>query len=148
MLAPNKGEGAGSSPKSASTDPVSAEENERGYLMDANAFDNLDAAEYGGQSDVMDLKVGEVAGPLSYTGFSTITTDLGDATSHTAIHTDTKESIRLPLAASFNKALDQASVNVGDIFAIKRNPDVMKKKGKGANRPMAIYSLKIIKRIG
>lgn len=129
-----------------STKPQNQTEPEdRSYLMNPDQFDNLEGQEFGGESRLLSIEVGEAAGPFSYAGHQEITTDLGTTTSHQALDQE-GDMIRLPISATFLKALDQARVQYGDVFAIKRDEDVTKKKGKGAGQPMAIYRIKLIKR--
>lgn len=122
-----------------------AAEKVRNYVMDPDKFDDLKGQEYGGQSDLLSIEAGECAGPFTYCGHSQITTELGETTSHLAFNED-GDQIRLPIQATFLKAIDQARIAVGDVFAIKRWDDQEKKKGKGAGNMMAIYSVKVISR--
>lgn len=118
---------------------------ERNYIMSPDAFDQLKGQEFGGQSDLLQMEQGECAGPFTYCGHSQITTELGETTSHLAFD-DNGDQIRLPIQATFLKAIDQARIQVGDTFAIKRWEDQEKKKGKGAGNMMAIYSVKVLSR--
>ena len=115
------------------------------YVLDASKWDQQDGDVYGGQSDVLKLEVGQVAGVFTYVGSQSITTELGDTTAHTA--TIDGEPVRLPIQATFLRALDQAGIQRGDQFIIKRDADVIKKQGKGKGQPMAIYAIKVTERV-
>lgn len=119
---------------------------ERTYMADESAWENADGEEYGGQADILEIKEGEIAGPFVYVGHQEMTTDLGDTTVHMATNKD-GDTLRLPIQATFLRAIDQADVIRGDTFLIKRFEDQIKKKGKGANKPMAIFGVKVTKRV-
>ncbi len=136
---------ANTSTTAAAAPQDNAPAKERKYLMTPDAFDNLDGQEYGGQSDVLVVNPGECAGPFRYIGHTQITTELGETTSHMAFDPE-DEQVRLPLQATFLKAFDQARIGVGDTFALRRGEDQLKKKGKGAGKAMAIYSIRVIER--
>jgi len=108
------------------------------------AWENISGESYGGQSEILELKPGEMAGPIEYRGFKQITLDTGLHNSHQGIIDG--ELMRLPLAATFTQALDQADVQIGDVFHMRRTDDVEKKRGAGKGKPMAIYEIKIVKR--
>lgn len=115
------------------------------YVIDASKWDSMEGDIYGGQSDIVKIDVGQVAGPFTYVGNQKITTELGEVTAHTATAPD-GESVRLPIQATFLKALDQADIQRGDKFIIKRDADVTKQKGAGKGKPMAIYAVKVVER--
>ncbi|MDE2102577.1 MAG: hypothetical protein KGL39_35345 [Patescibacteria group bacterium] len=119
---------------------------ERDYIVSVEQWDSMKGEEFGGKSEILILQVGEIAGPLTYVGHQEMTTDLGDTTVHTAT-TKSGEQVRLPIQATFLRALDQAGVVRGDSFMVKRFEDQVKKKGKGAGNPMAIYGVKVIDRV-
>ncbi len=52
-----------------------------------------------------------------------------------------------PISANFVKHFDEANLSVGDVIAIKRYKDVVKKRGKGAGVKMKIYALKVLSRV-
>jgi len=117
----------------------------RTYLLSPDDFDAQDGQEFGGESGLLILDEGECAGPFTYSGHSQIQTELGETTSHTAL-TPEGDQVRLPIQATFLRAVDQARLGFGDTFAVKRCDDAIKKKGKGAGQAMAIYALKVITR--
>ena len=127
--------------------PEEAKELPPEVLMTDTEWDGQKTQEYGGQSDILAISPGQIAGPLTYLGCNRITTDLGETTAHTASD-KMGETWRLPIQATFLRAMDQAAVKPGDVFAIKRGDDVIKKKGAGAGKPMAIFSIKVLKRPG
>jgi hypothetical protein len=137
---------AGSKFKPESAAEAAAEDKaERPYLMEAEAWEQTEGQEFGGASGILDLKAGEVAGIFAYIGHQQITTDLGEATVHTASDEDNVQW-RLPIQATFLRAVDQASLKMGDKFAIRRDDDVIKKRGAGKGKPMAIFAIKVIER--
>lgn len=124
---------------------ISAEElAARTYMADEAAWEN-DGEEFGGQSDILLIQVGEVAGPFTYVGFQNMTTNLGDTTVHLGIGVD-EETHRLPIQATFQRAVDQAGLKRGDKFLVRRFEDQIKKQGKGKGNPMAIYAVKVTER--
>jgi hypothetical protein len=145
MATPKTGAGGSKFTKETPADAAAEDKAERPYLMDEAAWDTVDGQEFGGASGILELKVGEVAGIFTYTGHQQITTDLGDATVHTALDEDGAQW-RLPIQATFLRAVDQAGLKMNDKFAIRRDEDVLKKRGKGAGKPMAIFAIKVIER--
>lgn len=122
-----------------------AKEAVKTYILDKSKFETLEGEVYGGQSDIVLIQVGEVAGVFTYVGHQQITTELGETTAHNATGPDGKP-VRLPIQATFLKALDQAGIQRGDKFIIKRDADVVKQKGAGKGKPMAIYAVKVTER--
>lgn len=117
----------------------------RTYVLDNTAWDRADGQEYGGQSEILLMDVGEVAGPFTYVGKQAMATQLGDTTVHTAVTKD-KEQVRLPISAAFLRSIDQAGIRQGDKFLVKRLDDVEKKAGKGKGQVMQIYAVKVTDR--
>lgn len=117
----------------------------RNYMANDAEWEAAQGEEFGGQADILQLEVGEIAGPLKYVGQQEMTTDLGDTTVHMATNAD-GETLRLPIQATFQRAIDQAGMARGDVFYVKRFDDQIKKKGKGAGNPMAIYGVKVKER--
>jgi len=74
-------------------------------------------------------------------------TELGATTVHTAKNTKTEDVYRLPIQATFLRAIDQAGLKRGDVFGVKRFEDQIKKRGKGAGNPMAIFAIKVFTRV-
>jgi hypothetical protein len=146
-MADTKGKPAGGSKFAKETEQQhqEAEQKERPYLKDADVWDELGGQEFGGAAGILELKEGELAGVFTYTGHQEITTDLGATTVHTASDEDGTQW-RMPIQATFLRAVDQARIGMGDKFAVKREEDVTKKRGKGAGNPMAIYAIKVIER--
>ncbi len=114
--------------------------------VDQAAWDNAEGQEYGGQSDILKMKVGEIAGPLVYVGHQQIETDLGSATVHLATDEE-EEQWRLPISATFIRCVDQANLKQGDTFLVRRLDDQQKKRGKGKGNAMAIFALKVTQRV-
>jgi len=115
------------------------------YIMDPAVWDKSSSPEFGGQSDILELEVGEVAGPLTYIGFTNMKLENGDVKVHQATTPDSS-TVRCPIAASFLRAFDQAGIVQGDQFAIKRNEDTEKKTGVGKGQTMHIFSVKVLKK--
>ena len=124
---------------------LAEEKVERPYLKALSDWDGMEGQEFGGASGILELKPGEVAGVFTYTGHQQITTDLGETTVHTGLDEDGVQW-RLPIQATFLRAVDQARIQMGDKFAVKREDDVEKKRGKGAGKPMAIFAIKVVER--
>lgn len=117
----------------------------RTYMNTEEAWDAAQGEEFGGKSEILSIEVGEVAGPLTYVGHQEMTTELGETTVHMATNKE-GETLRLPIQATFQRAIDQAGVERGDTFLVKRDEDQTKKRGKGAGNPMAIYAVKVTNR--
>lgn len=139
------GKGASKFSKESSAEAAAEDKAERPYLMDVESWDETEGQEYGGSSGILELKAGEVAGIFTYTGHQQITTDLGEATVHTGVDEDGAQW-RLPIGATFLRAVDQAGLKQGDKFAIRRDEDVIKKRGAGKGKAMAIFAIKVIER--
>lgn len=114
----------------------------RQYVLDESAWENEDAIEFGGQSDILLLEVDEVGGPFKYIGHQPMQTDLGMTTVHIASDKE-GNTIRMPISAAFVRSADQAGLSRGDTFIVKRYPDTLKKTGKGKGQTMQIYALKV-----
>jgi len=118
---------------------------ERNYVRPVEDWDQLEGQEYGGAAPILVLHENEVAGPFSYMGYQKVTTELGEATVHSGSDGEGR-SWRLPIQATFIRAVDQANLRVGDRFAVRRDEDVTKKRGKGAGNAMAIFRIKVVER--
>jgi hypothetical protein len=127
------------------TKGTAAATNKKTYIMDPASWDRNSSPEFGGQSDILELEVGEVAGPLTYIGYTSMKLENGDVKVHQATTPDSS-TVRCPISASFLRAFDQAGIVQGDQFAIKRNEDTDKKTGVGKGQTMHIYSVKIVKK--
>lgn len=114
----------------------------RTYLLDDNEWDRTDAMEYGGQADIVELEEGEVAGPFTYVGSQPMALETGDTTVHIGADPN-GANMRLPISASFLRSADQARLNPGDVFLVRRSADQVKKRGKGKGQNMKIYSIKV-----
>lgn len=107
-------------------------------------WDTLKGHEFGGQAPILEMEVGDIVGPLTYSGKSTIVTEKGTAISHTAQLGD--QQIRLPLSATFIRAVDQAALNSGDQFYVRRDEDVKGKTGKAKGQTLQVYCIKVTER--
>lgn len=116
-------------------------------IMTQEAWDDVDAPEFGGQADIMELGVGEIGGPFTYVGHQEMRLEGNKepVTVHIGL-TEEGGNMRLPIAASFLRAVDQAGIKQGDKFAIKRADDVRKKGGVGKGTMMQIYSVKVLEK--
>lgn len=118
----------------------------RTYVVDPNLWDQEKGMEYGGQAGILELEVGDVAGPFIYIGHQPMTLQGRNLTVHIASIGLEGDNVRLPISASFTRAADQASLQRGDQFLIRRGDDTKKKAGVGAGQDMKIYSLKVTHR--
>ena len=130
---------ANATPKTAEIPPYNP------AVMDPAAFDNIASVEYGGQHPILNIEVGDVAGPLTYEGHTSMTLNGKEVVVHLGSNAEAEMS-RLPIAAAFCRAMDQAELGNGDTFAIKRLESVEKKAGLGKGNMMEIYSIKVISR--
>lgn len=122
------------------------QQKERPYITTQAAWDDDDSQEYGGQADILAVNIGEVAGPFEYVGHQPMVMEGGKTvTVHLGID-PAGENVRLPIAASFLRAIDQAEVMKGDKFLIRRGDDVKKKSGIGKGTNMQIFAIKVISR--
>lgn len=112
--------------------------------ISAEKFDSLEGVEFGGKSEILNIAVGEVSGPVTYVGSQKMTTDLGEVNAHTG--SINGESIRLPISATFLRAVEQAQLSRGDVFFLKREEDGQKKKGVGKGQTMQMYKIKVTER--
>lgn len=117
----------------------------RSYMADDSAWESAGGQEFGGKASVVTIDVGEVAGPFTYSNHVPMTTELGTVTVHQAT-TEDGEQVRLPISATFVKAVDQAQLQFGDTFLVRRFEDVEKKRGKGAGNAIPVYAIKVLSR--
>jgi hypothetical protein len=108
-------------------------------------FDAIDGIEFGGQSEILHIEKDEAAGPFTYAGKNVIDTDIGKAVSHSA-HNEAGEQVRMPLSATFIKAVDMANLGIGDVFYVKRYEDVVGKNGRAKGQTLQVYSIKVVSR--
>ena len=119
---------------------------ERPYITDAGSWEKSSGPEFGGQADILSIQVGEVAGPFEYMGHQPM---ILEGNKQITVHlgaTDDGETLRLPIAASFLRAIDQAEIMKGDKFLIRRFDDVKKKAGVGKGQSMNIFAIKVLVR--
>ena len=119
---------------------------ERPYLSSQEDWDQEQSPEFGGQADILTLNIGEVAGPFEYMGHQPMVLEGNKSITVHLGMTSTGETLRLPIAASFLRTIDQAEVVKGDKFLIRRSDDVAKKAGIGKGQMMQIYALKVTAR--
>lgn len=131
--------------KKQSEEELQAQLAARNYVAPEGAWDAQEGEEYGGKSDILLIQVGEVVGPFEYVSHQQMTTDLGDTTVHIGTDKD-GNTLRLPIQATFQRAIDQAGIQRGDTFLVRREEDQIKKRGAGKDKPMAIYAVKVTKR--
>lgn len=115
--------------------------------MTTEAWTAIESPEFGGQADIMELEIDEIGGPFTYSGHQEMNLEGNSkpVTVHIGI-TEEGANMRLPIAASFLRAVDQAGIKPGDQFAIRRMDDVQKKGGVGKGTMMQIYSVKVLKK--
>ena len=116
-------------------------------VVDPEMFDSMPGDSFGGESEILLLDEGMVAGPLSYLGHRL--TDLGNNMGPADIH-EAKDSEgdtwRLPIAANFRRQAEGANLQRGDTFYVKRLTDAVKKAGKGKGNAMQMYQVKVTNR--
>jgi hypothetical protein len=115
---------------------------ERPYITTPEAWDQTSGPEFGGQADILAIQIGEVAGPFEYMGHQPMVLE-GNKQITVHLGMDSRDdTIRLPIAASFLRAIDQAEIIKGDKFLIKRFDDQKKKSGIGKGQNMQIFAIK------
>lgn len=115
-------------------------------LPDASAaWDGSKAPIYGGQTPILEMDVNTTVGPLSYIGTNPMTLNGKEVTVHIG-STPAGDPVRLPIAASFNRAMTQADPHEGDKFLVRRFEDVQKKDGIGKGQMMEIYGIRVTER--
>lgn len=117
-------------------------------IMSSDEWDKIETPEFGGQADIMELGVGEIGGPFIYVGHQEMNLEGNrqPVVVHIGLVKETGANMRLPIASSFLRAVDQAGLKAGDTFAIKRTEDVQKKGGVGKGQMMQIYSVKVLEK--
>lgn len=123
---------------------VEQQAKERPYLASTEVWEQHTGPEFGGQADILQLNVGEVAGPFEYMGQQPMVMEGGKTITVHLGMTGDDETLRLPIAASFLRAIDQAEIQRGDKFLIRRSDNVKKKAGIGKGQDMQIYAIKPI----
>lgn len=121
---------------------------ERPYISSDKEWDAVATPEFGGQADILAINVGEVAGPFEYAGHQPMVLEGNKTvTVHLGVDQKTTDTMRLPIAASFLRAIDQAEVIKGDVFLIRRSDNVKKKAGVGKGQDMQIFAIKVKTRV-
>lgn len=115
---------------------------ERAYIASQADWDKAPGQEYGGQADILQINIGEIAGPFEYMGHQPMVMEGGKSVTVHIASDPTGEQVRLPIAASFLRAVDQADLFRGDKFLIRRSENVKKKSGIGRGQDMQIYAIK------
>jgi hypothetical protein len=120
---------------------------ERPYIATEQDWDAVSTPEFGGQADILQVQVGEIAGPFEYMGHQPMIMEGGKTvTVHLGVD-KSGDTLRLPIAASFLRAVDQAELMRGDTFLLRRSEDVKKKAGIGKGQAMQIYAVKVKTRV-
>lgn len=109
-----------------------------------SSWDDIPGEQYGGDTDVLVIPENNHVGPLTYLGAQPMKTHIGDTTSHQAVLNG--ETVRLPIGATFLRAMDLASIHPGDEFWIKRFANTKKKSGAGQGTDMQIFAIKVTKK--
>lgn len=123
---------------------------ETGAVRSAIDFDNLQGDQSTGKGTILELEMGEVAGPLTITRVMTgvYLSDDKDAKPCTTFDAKDKEGApwRLPVGAIFTDKMLMLSVCKGDVVYIRREVDVKKEKGRGKGTMMKDYTVKVTDR--
>ena len=109
------------------------------------SWDSIEGQEFGGQSPIIQIEVGQAAGPFILLSKTTVATEIGTAISYTASYEG--HQVRMPLSATFVKAVDQAQLDTGDEFYVRRTEDVKGKTGRAKGQTLMVYGIKVTKRI-
>jgi len=109
------------------------------------SWDSIEGQEFGGQSPIIQIEVGQAAGPFILLSKTTVATEIGTAISYTASYEG--HQVRMPLSATFVKAVDQAQLDTGDEFYVRRTEDVKGKTGRAKGQTLMVYGIKVSKRI-
>lgn len=108
------------------------------------SWDSIEGQEFGGQSPIINIEIGQAAGPFILLSKTTVSTDIGTAISYTASYDG--QQVRMPLSATFVKAVDQAQLDTGDEFYVRRTEDVKGKTGRAKGQTLQVYGIKVTKR--
>lgn len=115
---------------------------ERKYVATQADWDSATGTEFGGQADILIAQIGEVVGPFEYVGHQPMLMEGGKTvTVHIGIDPE-GDQVRLPIAASFLRAVDSADLQRGDKFLARRGEDTPKKSGIGKGQMMQIWAIK------
>lgn len=113
-------------------------------------FDNLQGEVSTGKGTILELEVGQIAGPLTITRVLTGVYLSDEKDAKPVITFDAKDETgapwRLPVGAIFVDKMTMLGVCKGDVVFIRRENDVMKEKGRGKGRPMQDYTIKVTER--
>ena len=114
------------------------------YKIKPINWDSIEGQEFGGQAPIVNIEVGQAAGPFILLSKTTVSTEIGTAISYSA--SIDGQQVRLPLSATFVKAVDQAQLDTGDEFYIRRTEDVKGKTGRAKGQILQVYGIKVTKR--
>lgn len=113
-------------------------------------FDKLEGEASTGKGTILELEVGQIAGPLTITRVLTGVYLSDEKDAKPVITFDAKDELgapwRLPVGAIFVDKMSMLGVCKGDEVYIRREADVMKERGRGKGRPMQDYSIKVTRR--
>jgi hypothetical protein len=108
------------------------------------SWDSIEGQEFGGQSPIVNIEPGQAAGPFILLSKTTVSTEIGTAISYAASYEG--QQVRMPLSATFVKAVDQAQIDTGDEFYVRRTEDVKGKTGRAKGQTLQVYGIKVTKR--
>jgi|SRR3954467_6834925 len=121
-------------------------------------FENPDVGEnFGGSYARLDLNEDQVSGLLEYIKEADIEVrDDSEGAApgakkilemHVLRDVDSGKLVTSPIGAIFDNCWDEAKIEKGDTFKIKRYADTVKKEGKGKGNKMKVYAIKVLSRV-
>ena len=117
-------------------------------------FEQAEGELFGGSYARLELEPGDVSIPLVYRKDTEIPLPDQDANGNETTKMQTvyvcelpnTELVTCPISAIFMKHFKEAKIVKGDEFRIKRYPNAVKKRGKGAGNQMQVFAVRVTKR--
>ncbi len=113
-------------------------------------FDSLQGDTSTGKGTILELEVGQIAGPLTITRVLTGVYLSDDKDAKPCTTFDAKDDLgnpwRLPVGAIFTDKMTMLGVAKGDEIYIRREEDVKKEKGRGRGSMMKDFTIKVTHR--
>lgn len=122
--------------------------------FDPKDFDKAGGEVFGGSYPRLEILPGNVSDELQFVKWSKITIDddknpgqKKDLAVPVFSVVDSDTLVTGPIGAIFTKCWEEAKIQIGDVFRVKRYADVKKKTGAGANSSMMqVFGIRVYSR--
>lgn len=120
------------------------------YVLPASAVPDFSGAEvFGGGGGFLEIEIGDIAGPFKHNRIDkdvVLSDEFAPTDVFVATVGDSSEELRMPAGAIFTGAAVKAKLAAGDVYYVKRLPDILGKKGKAKGKTMGAYQIAVTSR--